>query len=110
MGVEEWYRGKKDKFLTVVCNLETGEPVWFGTTRKKETWDEFFGSQLRGQLRTRIEAACVDVWAPFRQSMEQWAPQCKIVYDKFHILQHANDAIDQVRKAEFFRQESESAD
>jgi transposase len=43
-------------------------------------------------------------------SMEQWAPQCKIVYDKFHILQHANDAIDQVRKAEFFRQESESAD
>src|SRR5438045_8208936 len=31
------------------------------------------------------------------------APQCKIVYDKFH-MQHANDAIDEVRKAEFFRQ------
>jgi transposase len=31
-------------------------------------------------------------------------PQCKIVYDKFHIIQHANDAIDEVRKAEFFRQ------
>ena len=46
----------------------------------------------------------MDVWAPFRQSIEQWAPQCKIVYDKFHILQHANDAIDQVRKAEFFGQ------
>ena len=42
--------------------------------------------------------------APFRQSIEQWAPQCKIVYDKFHILQHANDAIDEVRKAKFFRQ------
>jgi hypothetical protein len=44
------------------------------------------------------------MWAPFRQSIEQWAPQCKLVYDKFHILQHANDAIDEVRKAEFFRQ------
>ena len=43
------------------------------------------------------------MWAPFRQSIEQWAPQCKIVYDKFHILQHANDAIDEVRRAEFFR-------
>jgi transposase len=44
------------------------------------------------------------MWAPFRQSIEQWAPQCKIVYDKFHIVQHANDAIDEVRKTEFFRQ------
>ena len=28
---------------------------------------------------------------------------CRIVYDKFHIMQHANDAIDEVRRAEFFR-------
>ena len=34
MGVHEIYRGKKDKFLTVVCNLETGEPLWFGRERK----------------------------------------------------------------------------
>jgi transposase len=35
---------------------------------------------------------------------EEWMPQCRIVYDKFHIMQHANDAIDEVRRAEFFRQ------
>ena len=40
------------------------------------------------------------MWVPFRLSIEEWAPQCKIVYDKFHIIQHANDAIDEVRKAE----------
>lgn len=104
MGVDELYRGKKGKFLTVVCNLETAEPLWFGKERKKETLDEFFHSQLRSQQRKRIEAACVDMWVPFRLSIEEWAPQCKIVYDKFHILQHANDAIDEVRRAEFFRQ------
>ena len=37
-------------------------------------------------------------------SIEEWAPQCRLVYDKFHIMQHANDAIDEVRRAEFFRQ------
>ena len=103
MGVDELYRGKKDKFLTVVCNLETGEPLWFGNTRKKETLDEFFRSQLRPRQRREIQAACVDMWAPFRLSIEEWAPQCRIVYDKFHIIQHANDAIDEVRKAEFYR-------
>jgi transposase len=104
MGVDEIYRGKKGKFLTVVCNLETGEPLWFGRDRKKETLDEFFRSQLVSRQRKRIEAACVDMWEPFRLSIEQWSPGCKIVYDKFHIMQHANDAIDEVRRAEFFRQ------
>ena len=110
MGVDELYRGKKGKFLTVVCNLETAEPLWFGRERKKETLDEFFRSQLSSRQRKRIEAACVDMWAPFRKSIEEWAPQCKIVYDKFHILQHANDAIDEVRRAEFFRQGKKKRD
>jgi transposase len=104
MGVDELYRGKKGKFLTVVCNLETGEPLWFGKERKRETLDDFFRNQLVRRQRKRIEAACVDMWEPFRLSIEQWAPQCKIIYDKFHIMQHANDAIDEVRRAEFFRQ------
>ena len=51
----------------------------------------------------RISAACVDMWEPFRLSIGQWAPRCRIVYDKFHIMQHANHAIDEVRRAEFFR-------
>jgi len=34
MGVDEIYRGKNDKFLTVVSNLETGEPLWFGRERR----------------------------------------------------------------------------
>jgi transposase len=103
MGVDELYKGKKDKFLTVASNLETAEPLWFGKERKKETLDEFFRSQLSSRQRKRIEAACVDMWEPFRLSIEEWAPQCQIVYDKFHVMQHANDAVDEVRRAEYFR-------
>jgi transposase len=43
------------------------------------------------------------MWKPFRLSIEQWATNCQIIYDKFHILQHANQAVDEVRRAEFFR-------
>jgi transposase len=46
MGVDELYQGKRDKFLTVVCNLETAEPLWFGRERKKETLDDFFSKPL----------------------------------------------------------------
>src|SRR5436305_11899294 len=65
---------------------------------------EFFRTQLRSGQRKRIEAACVDMWEPFRLSMQEWVPGCRIVYDKFHILQHANDAVDEVRRgAPFFQ-------
>lgn len=104
MGVDELYLGKQQKFVTVVSNLESGEPLWLGGERKKETLDEFFRSELRAGQRRGIEAACVDMWEPYRLSLQQWAPDCRIVYDKFHVLQHANAAIDEVRRAEFFRQ------
>ena len=103
MGVDEIHLGKKQKFLTVVSNLETGEPLWFGRERKKETLDEFFEKQLSSFQRSAIRAAGVDMWEPYRQSLEQWVPSCRIVYDKFHIMQHAGAAVDEVRRAEFFR-------
>jgi transposase len=103
MGVDEIHLGKRQKFITVVSNLESGEPVWFGRERMKETLDGFFQAELSAGQRMRISAACVDMWEPFRLSIEQWAPRCRIVYDKFHIMQHANQAIDEVRRAEFFR-------
>jgi transposase len=78
--------------------------LWFGHERKQETLDEFSRTQLTSRQRKGIEAACVDMWEPFRLSIEEWAPECKITYDKFHVIGHANDAVDEVRKAEFFRQ------
>lgn len=103
MGIDEIYLGKKQKFLTVVSNLQTGEPLWMGPERKKETLDEFFSQQVSAFQRSAIRAACVDMWEPYRQSLEQWVPQCRIIYDKFHVLQHASAAVDEVRRAEFFR-------
>jgi len=101
--VDENYFGKHMKFITVVSDLETVEPLWFGQDRQQETLDEFFRTQLKESQRKRIAAACVDMWRPFTNSIEPWAPNCRIVYDKFHVLQHANKAIDEVRRAEFFQ-------
>lgn len=70
---------------------------------EKESLDEFFQTELSARQRRGIEAACVDMWKPYRLSIEQWAPNCRIIYDKFHIMQHANSAVDEVRRAEFFR-------
>lgn len=103
MGVDEIFLGKKQKFITVVSNLKTAEPLWFGDGRKKDTLDEYFEKKLSPFQRGAVQAACVDMWEPFRQSIEQWLPNCRIIYDKFHIMKHAGAAVDEVRRSEFFR-------
>jgi hypothetical protein len=38
MGVDEIHLGKKQKFITVVSNLDTGEPLWLaGSVRRKRS-------------------------------------------------------------------------
>jgi transposase len=64
---------------------------------------KFFGSQLSSFQRGRIAAAGVDMCEPYTNSILKWVPECRIVSDKFHVMPHANAAVDEVRRAEFFR-------
>jgi transposase len=104
LGVDEIYLGRRDKFLTIVSDLETGEPLWAGRDRKRETLDRFFAEALPPRRRRAVRAACVDMWEPFTQSLRTHLPHARIVYDKFHVLRHVNEALDETRRAEFFRQ------
>jgi transposase len=103
VGVDEIYLGPSDKFLTVVSDLESGEPIWAGVDRKRETLDRFFAEALPWRRRRSIRAVCVDMWEPYRLSLAMHLPHARLVYDKFHILRHASEAVDETRRAEFFR-------
>jgi hypothetical protein len=74
---------ERKQFHTVVSNLETGEPLWFGQERKIETLDEFFEEHSSAFQRSAIWAAFVNMGEPFRRSIEPRAANCGIVYDKF---------------------------
>ncbi len=41
----------------------------------------------------------MDMGKPFRNMTEEHWPLAAILYDKFHLLRHLNDAMDQVRQA-----------
>jgi len=103
LGIDEIYLGKRDQFLTVVSDLDTGEPLWAGRERKRETLDRFFAEALPSEQRGTIRAVCVDMWEPFAQSVRAHLPQARIVYDKFHVLRYVSAAVDETRRAEFFR-------
>lgn len=103
MGVDEIF-WKAGKCLTVVSDLELGEPIWAAADRKRATLDEFFLTQLNSRERGFLKVACIDMWAPFIQSIRLHAPKVVIVFDKFHVMRYVSQAVDETRRQEFFRQ------
>jgi transposase len=47
-------------------------------------------------------------WEPFGPSLRVHLPQARIAYDKFHVLRHATEAVDETRRAEFFHKRGET--
>jgi transposase len=55
---------------------------------------------LPGDQRKEVKAAAMDMSAGFARGTREEAPQVKIVYDKFHVSKHLNEAVDKVRREE----------
>lgn len=103
MGVDEIF-WRKGSCLTVVSDLQAGEPIWAAPERKKETLDRFFTERLPARRRRAVRAVCMDMWKPFLLSVQEHLPRAAVVFDKFHVMKHVNDAVDETRRQEFFRQ------
>ena len=103
IGVDELSIKKGHTYRIVVSDLERGRPIWVGGQgRTAADLDRFF-LVLGPQKTARIRLAVMDRWKAFRNSVQAHAPQAQILFDKFHILRHLADAMDQVRRAEYQR-------
>ena len=103
IGVDEISIRKGHVYRIVVSDLERREPIWFGGVDRSEESMAMFYDFLGPSRTQQIRLAVMDMWKPFRTIAEAHAPQAAILYDKFHVLRHLNEAMDQVRKAEYQR-------
>jgi transposase len=101
MGVDEKSFQKRHEYVTVVCDLDQGRVLYVGDDRKRETLDAFYQSLSAEQL-CGIEAVAMDMWDPYVSSTQAHVPNAKekIVFDKFHVAKHLNEAVDKVRRQE----------
>lgn len=103
IGVDEVSIRKGHTYRIVVSDLLRKRPIWFGgIDRSEERMDMFFKEW--GEKKTRkIRLAVMDMWKAFRKSTLKNKPKTAILFDKFHVMQHLGDALDQVRKSEYYR-------
>jgi len=98
IGIDEVSRKKGHRYLTLVYDLQRGQLVWAGKDRTKQTLTRFFDELGRRRSRN-LQAVCMDMWAPYYDVVRQRARHATICFDRFHVVRHLNDAVDEVRRA-----------
>src|ERR1700736_4645770 len=103
IGIDEVSRRKGQVYLTVVYDLERRVLLWVGEDRTEEAVKKFFTEEMGQRRCSTLQVVCMDMWACYANLVREHAPQAQILFDRFHIVKHLNEAVDQVRRAEMQR-------
>ena len=101
LGIDEHSYLKHFQFVTMVVDLDEQTVLHVADDRSAETLAGYFES-LSIDERLAIEAIAMDMWDPYRRTVRDYVPDgdTKIVFDKFHVMRHVTEAMDQVRRRE----------
>jgi transposase len=103
LGADEIHRGKAQQFYTVLSDLVHGEVIGLAKDRTEVSLVGLLTTCLDARQRAAVDAVCTDMHRPFVNAVAHQLPKAETVFDKFHVLQHAAAALDDVRRQEFFR-------
>lgn len=103
LGVDEIQRGKGQRFWTVLSDLVRGEVIGLQQDRSEDSLRTVLNDRLDARQRAAVEAVCTDMHRPYVNVVGEVLAHAETVFDKFHVLQHASAALDEVRRQEFFR-------
>jgi transposase len=108
VGIDEKWLGRRHRldhqFVTIVSNLETGEPIWIGPHRKEETVRAWLAT-LSPEQKAAIQLFSMDMHLPFLNAIysDKDLAYAAVVHDPFHIMKRTGEALDELRREVFFR-------
>jgi transposase len=103
IGIDEVSRRKGQVYLTVVYDLERRVLLWVGDDRTEEAVRPFFTQEMGKRRCQTLRVVCMDMWTPYANLVREHAVNAQLLFDRFHIVKHLNEAVDAGRR-ELWRQ------
>jgi len=101
IGVDEKAFSRGHKYETIVTNIDEGTVEFVCDDREQESLEAYY-QQFKGEELEKVEAVAMDMWEPFIAATKKYIPNAgkKIVFDRFHAMQHMLNAVDKTRRLE----------
>lgn len=91
---------RDDLFLTVIIDHRTHKVIWVSQSRRKEALDTFF-EVLGAEGCKNIKVVTCDQHRGYAESIAQYCPNADLVWDRFHLVESFNKALNEERKKEW---------
>ncbi len=108
IGVDEKAFRKGHRYHTLVYDLEESCVLFIEENRTIESLKAYYDLLSDEELRD-INAVAMDMWEAYISATKSEVPgaEDKIVFDRFHVMKRATEAVDKVRRAEHKRLSAE---
>ena len=101
VGVDEMQIRKGHDYLSVFADLVAKRVLFAVEGKDRETWVRFVQAlEEHNGHRHAITQASMDMSQAYQNGVVENCRNAQVVFDKFHVLKNANEAVDKVRRAE----------
>lgn len=91
---------RDDLFLTVIVDHRTRKVIWVSQSRRKEALDTFF-AMIGPEACKQIQVVTCDQHRGYAESVKEHCPHADLVWDRFHLVESFNNALNEERKKEW---------
>ena len=99
VGLDEKAYRKGHCYLTVLTDLAGNRVLEVMPERTTEA-TQIILNTLPPKCRRSIQAVALDMWQPYQEAVAAVLPEASLVFDRFHVSKHLNEAVDKVRRKE----------
>jgi transposase len=105
IGIDETACARGHDYITLVHDLEQSRLIYATAGKDGATMQRFCQDLQTHQGQPgHIEVVCMDMSKAFIQGAARYLPDAAIAFDRFHVIQMANKAVDAVRREEASRE------
>ena len=99
IGIDELSYRRHHEYITVVIDHIAKRVVWARPGKDAATLGEFF-KELGPERSKQLEAVTIDMSGAYIKAVTEASPQATMIFDRFHVQRLAQEAVDEVRRAE----------
>ena len=101
VGVDEMNVRKGHEYISVFADLMRRRVIFATEGKDKETWVRFLEAlEKHNGHRHSITQASMDMSRAYQSGVAENCRNAQVVFDKFHVILNAGEAVNQVRRAE----------
>lgn len=100
IGMDEKSFRRGQSYVSLVNDLEGGRVLEVAEGRGDAAARSLLTAGLSERQREMVCGVALDMSAPFIQAVGDLLPHADVVHDRYHVSQHLNEAVDQVRRQE----------